>query len=469
VIEALTIADLAGGAALGACERAGMSRGASTDKAAMFARAAEALKSAGAEEGARIRAFFVPGRIEVLGKHTDYAGGRSIVAAVEKGFCVVAAGREDAEIRIVSVGDGRRAQFLLRPDLAPEAGEWSNYPMTAALRVARNFPGRLRGADVAFESDLPVAAGMSSSSAMMVATFLVLSAVNDLPAREEYRREIHSPEDLAGYLGTVENGQSFGSLAGDKGVGTFGGSEDHTAMLCCRAGMLSQYSYCPVRLEKRIAVPKGNVFAVASSGVAAEKTGAAMAKYNRASRLALAVVDVWNESTGRGDAHLAAALKSDQPPAAAARMREILMSRAWGEFAPSGLAARFGHFFAESEEIIPAAGTALENGDVESFGQIVGRSQELAESLLRNQVPQTVFLARSARRIGATAASAFGAGFGGSVWAMVRQERTEEFLAAWKARYAERVCAEAKKAAFFATCAGPATFELSGGQRAENA
>ena len=46
-------------------------------------------------------AFFVPGRIEVLGKHTDYAGGRSLLCAVERGFAVLATPRDDAVVRAV--------------------------------------------------------------------------------------------------------------------------------------------------------------------------------------------------------------------------------------------------------------------------------------------------------------------------------------------------------------------------------
>ncbi len=69
----------------------------------------------------------------------------------------------------------------------------------------------------------------------MIAVFLAAAALNDLDQTVPFRAAIGSTTDLAGYLGTVENGQTFGPLAGDKGVGTFGGSEDHTAILCCRA------------------------------------------------------------------------------------------------------------------------------------------------------------------------------------------------------------------------------------------
>ena len=436
---------------------------AALDKARLLGKAAEALLSAGIDANAAVAALFVPGRIEVLGKHTDYAGGRSIVVATEQGFCMVAAAGQDAALHVMALDVDDRADLSLLPDLTPTVGHWSNYPATVARRVARNFPGPLRGAVIAFCGDLPPAAGMSSSSALMVGIFLILSAINDLPAREEYRREIDDLESLGGYLGTVENGQSFGGLVGDKGVGTFGGSEDHTAILCCRPGQMSQYSYCPVRLERRITMPAGYVFAVASSGVVAEKTGQAMAKYNRASLLASAVADAWRRETGRDDPHVAAAMASGEFTDTARRISKILRSQTAGPFTPDQLIARFEHFLAESENIIPKAGDALcgDVPDLAGLGELVDRSQRLAETLLGNQIPETIALAAAARQCGAVAASAFGAGFGGGVWAMVAEEGASDFLHRWRQRYADDFAARCENAAFFCTHAGPAAFELT--------
>ena len=309
--EPTTLGELADAKSLiGRMTAFGLSGATAGEKAEMFAAAGGTLLKAGIPRDAAARAFFVPGRIEVLGKHTDYAGGRSIVAATERGFCVVAADRDDATVRVFADAAEERAEFRIGPDLSPTVGHWSNYPMTVARRLAKNFGPPLRGAEIAFRNDLPPAAGMSSSSALLVSSYLVLAGVNGLERREEYRTNIDSPEALAGYLGTIENGQSFGTLAGDKGVGTFGGSEDHTAILCCRPGQLAQYSYCPVRAERSIELPGEYVFAVASSGVVAEKTGSARQKYNRASALARAAVEVWNAATERSDAHLAAAVTS---------------------------------------------------------------------------------------------------------------------------------------------------------------
>ena len=435
----------------------GLSREAAAKKGGLFASSAGALLKAGVCGQRTVRACFVPGRIEVLGKHTDYAGGRSMVVAAERGICLIAAGREDAAVAMLDAARGTRADFVIEPDLVPTLAHWSNYPMSVARRVARNFPGSLRGADIAFASDLPSAAGMSSSSALIIATFLALAGVNGLARHAHYGRHIRDREDLAGYLGTVENGQSFGSLAGDRGVGTFGGSEDHTAILCGRPGRISQYSYCPVRFERFVPLPPDHLFAIGVSGVVAEKTGSAMDEYNRLSRLAGAVIELWREATGRDDPHLAAAITSS--PDAPDRLRQILQGGRHSAFAPAELLDRFGQFLEESERIIPSVPNVLDESSLARFGELVDCSHSQGIERLRYQVPETVHLAASARHFGATAASAFGAGFGGSVWALVGRERVEAFVQQWTADYERAFPERADRAEFFAVRAGPAAIE----------
>jgi galactokinase len=435
----------------------GLTEPAAEAKGLLFARCAEALIATGVGREASPATLFVPGRIEVLGKHTDYAGGRSLVAAADRGICAVAVPRGDDALNVIATDLGKSASFRLSTTPAAAPGDWSNYPATAARRLVRNFPDALRGMDIAFAGDLPRASGMSSSSTIIIATAMAMMAVNELTEREEYRTNIASRADLAGYLATIENGSDFGSLRGDRGVGTFGGSEDHTAILCCRRGALSQYSYCPVRLEREIALPEDKVFAVASSGVEADKTGSAREKYNRASALASLVVRAWNDATHRRDAHMASAIASS--PDAPTQMRRVLSDSDLGEGSPEALMSRFDQFHAESEEILPAAGDALLAGDFAEFGRQVDRSQKLTEELLGNQVPETVFLAHSARETGATAASAFGAGFGGSVWAMVDASEADSFLRDWRQAYAKAFPKAEGQSEFFQTRPGPSAFE----------
>ena len=422
-------------------------------KAELFDRAFLLLKRWGEAHASGETRLYVPGRIEVLGKHTDYAGGRSLLCALERGLCVVANRRpSDQFVHIADAVSGQVCQFALSSELDAASQDWSVYPRTVARRVARNFAGSLHGANIVFASDLARSAGLSSSSALIVATFLALREINDLTRDPAYQSNIGTNQDLATYLGCVENGQSFLGLAGHSGVGTFGGSEDHTAILCCRVDRLSQFRFCPARFEQEVPLPPGCIFVIGVSGVVADKTGSARAKYNQASLAAKTILAIWNEGSGRSDPTLFDAATSS--PDAANRIRELLRNSSESFYPRGTLLGRFEQFFNENICNIPGAVNALARNELEEFGVWVDRSQADAEQHLGNQVPETAELARSARALGAIAASAFGAGFGGSVWAMVQSNMAPDFLNRWKEHYHQRFPARAESSEFFVSAAG---------------
>ena len=367
--------------------------------------------------------WFVPGRLEVLGKHTDYAGGPSLLAAVDRGVVVDLTDGADAIVVESAALPGR---LELRPGVDPglPAGHWGHYVQSVLDRLHLNF-GELRPAQLSVESDLPLASGMSSSSALVVAVALALIDHNGLRERAQWRADIDGDIDLAGYLATMENGLSFGSLEGRRGVGTFGGSEDHTAMLCCREGQLTEFTFCPIEERRTVPMPAGWSFVVAVSGVLAEKTGAALASYNEASQLARELVEVWNSATGRSDATLAEALDSSED--AFLGLEAISEDDDW-------LADRLTAFVTERRAIADAV-VALQSGDVEAFGRAAELSHRTADQALGNQIPETNRLQSLARELGAPAASGFGAGFGGSVWALVPTVDADAFAASWLERY----------------------------------
>lgn len=438
----------------------GLSDVESQAKSLMIERCSAALGSPDAEPDILI---FAPGRIEVLGKHTDYAGGRSLLCAMERGFVFAARPREDARVHVTAVDSGETRELSLRYPHDASPGDFSAYVSTVATRLARDFPAVSKGADIAFASDLPAASGMSSSSALVIGIFLVLDAVNRLSEDVEFQGIIHSRETLGNYLGAVENGRPFGALAGDRGVGTLGGSQDQTAILCCRSGMLSQYAFCPVRAEREIEFPTDRVFVVAYSGVAAPKTAGALLRYNEASLAVERILAVWNDTQNRTDGSLGDAVASApdaSAPDASATLRACLAVYEGEDFNPDRLVARFDQFVAEAFDIIPATADAFARGDLAAVGALVDRSQRGAEELLGNQVPETIALTRTARALGADAASAFGAGFGGSVWALVSADSAEAFADAWRAAYAEQFPAAAAAAEFIVTRPGPAATRL---------
>jgi galactokinase len=436
---------------------AGMSGTEARLKADWFDQLENALAQDGVAAG-RARAYWIPGRLEFVGKHTDYAGGRSLCCAIERGISLLAVPRTDCRLRVRDIRSGDVLRTAVDADARAEPGSWGNYVTTVARRIARNFAGPLLGAEIAFASDLPPAAGMSSSSALVTAAFAALSDVNELPASPEYRDAIRSLEDLAAYLGAVENGSTFGALAGDDGVGTAGGCQDHAAILLGRPGALVQYAFMPLRFEQAVAVPDGYRFVIATSGVAAEKTGAALARYNRASATVATMLGMWNRATGRADRSLAEAVEST--PDAADRMRQLIRNTPSPAAEAGALSDRFEQFQTESGMIVRAVADALVEEDLSTLGALVDLSQECAEQLLGNQVPETTELARAARALGAVAASAFGAGFGGSVWALVPEGRTAAFAADWARRYRRAFPRAAERAEIFVTRAGPPMVRL---------
>ena len=401
--------------------------------------------------------FQVPGRVEVLGKHTDYAGGRSLLCATARGFAVAVGRRDDDRIHVI---DSCSNQLL---DLSAGSASghrprWALYPETVLRRARSDFSASVPGCSILLRSDLPSAAGLSSSSALMIGIFLALDAVARFSRTAAFQAAIRSRTDLAAYLASVERGSPFpglGKLDHDQesGVGTRGGGQDHTAILCAEAGRLVRYAFEPPRREATLSVPTGWTFAIGASGVRASKAGGARDRYNRLSDLARQAAERWRSATGRQEPHLGAIATAG--PGAMTQLQDILA----GESDPGrhdALQARVSHFVAESEEIVPDAHAALTAGDMPAFGELVDRSQALAEQLLGNQVPQTAWLAGRARRLGAAAASAFGAGFGGSVWALVPDESSSDFLRRWRDAYHAAHGRKRRTAWFTTDAAAPA-------------
>jgi galactokinase len=380
----------------------------------------------------------VPGRIEVLGKHTDYAGGVSLTCASSKSFlCVVRAHDEPSLV----VRDAIRgtAIAILYDNPNPVAGHsWSRYVATVVSRLLRHFPRPERGVAIVMASNLPGASGMSSSSALVISIALGVLAMTGFPPELSFTRE-----RFAGFAGALESGADFEHLKGDSGVGTKGGSQDHTAILCAKQNDLGLYSYFPVISESSIALPKDLAFVVASSGVKASKTGNAKKKYNLASERATHIVQLWNsvnESSHRTMGEMIGGSDFSRD-----RLREIL------SFQPDSMILwnRFLQFDRETNIIIPSAMEAVRSSNWVSFGQFVDESQRMAGEWLGNQVEETQFLARSARESGAIGASSFGAGFGGAVWALIPQSDVKTFTTTWKKAFAKKFPRRMSTAKFF--------------------
>ncbi len=410
--------------------------------------------------GREISLGFVPGRIEVLGRHTDYAGGRALVCAIDRGFLCVSAANRQGIVRLAEDSEEfPPVEFPLEPSITPRVGHWSNYPMTMARRLIRNFGPtvRLTGVDMVFSSTLPVGSGMSGSSALMMMSFLGIAGVNRLHDAPFFRQNIRDGIDLSMYLACAENGQSFRELTGDKGVGTFGGSEDHAAILNGRDGHLSLFRFRPSVLEEELRWPREWRMVVAYSGVRAEKTREALDKYNLVSRRAALAVKEYNrlysarsrtlrEVAVHAKAHLGKGWLKDVTE------RFQADSRFGREL---DLADRIRQFALEDKRFIPAAVRAIRERDLGTFGRNLTASHRASRSCLRNIADEIDFLQRSALHLGAAGASGFGGGFGGSILAVLPAAKAEKFRTAWEKAYAKRCPERAAAAAFFLATPSP--------------
>jgi galactokinase len=378
--------------------------------------------------------YRVPGRIELVGKHTDYAGGPSLTCATP--FHMHAAVQPHGE-PVVRVHDQRSrttAQVALAADAPMDASRWSVYLAAAARRVARDFPDARCGVEVTLNSTIPTAMGMSSSSALVVTLVMALFDANDLWSIPTWRGVADDELAFAQYCAAVESGAAWGPYGGDTGVGTRGGAQDHIAICASQNSAVGEYTYLPGRVVQRVAWPSEWRIVVATSGVKATKTGNALHAYNRVADSVRTLVAAWNVSTGRGEATLAEVLAS--APDAYEHVMSLADRAASSGVSAEYLRGRVRQYREETTVIVPGMMAAIARADSAEAARLMAWSQEMADTLLQNQVPQTSWLAANARAFGAAGATAFGAGFGGAVWALVAEGDAERCAADWMAAFA---------------------------------
>ena len=347
-----------------------------------------------------------PGRVNLIGEHIDYCGLPVFPMALGRGVRIEFERRADREVRLVNA-DARFAPSTFTVDTRiPEAppGDWSNYARAAAQALARRFPD-LRGVDARLQSDLPIAAGLSSSSALVVAMALAL-----LHANEQALPPLELMELLA---------------QGERYVGTAGGGMDQAIILGAQQGCASRIDFRPVRLTPT-RVPAGWRFIVAWSLVPAEKSGAAQQAYNERTRQC-------------EEARRLVATRLGQPqdityPAllAAASVEELLDAAA--PTLSGVLARRFRHVVTEGTRV-PQAQAAMAVADVTTFGRLIDASHHSLRDDYEVSHPELDQLVELAREAGAVGARLTGAGFGGSIVALCGVEQVAQVTAALRDRF----------------------------------
>jgi galactokinase len=402
----------------------------------------------------RVHLISTPNRVELLGKHTDYQGGETLVLTGPKNFFALAAPATDGVSELVNADPGLGETALRMESDAPEVlaeGVGSRYTIQVARRLTRNLvdadfapPGNVKSV---FLSDIPIGGGTSGSSAKVITDFLIFITTSGLGDSAGFRKLIIENGRKAGlhlnqpvlddfllslsmYIAHYENGLDFGELKGDRGVGTFGGSEDHTAILLGRQGRFLLCRYCPTELLHEVPEPEKHRVVTAYSGKRAEKTQNAMKQYNRLSGDAAEAVRVLNRALGTGYGLLRDFFLELPPSERAEAVEKTLRAAGAGR----GLAGRAFQFFRERELIERAVGF-LRESRMEEYGSLMNLSHELSREYLKNIAPEVDRLQRLANELGALGATGFGGGFGGSCYALVDEAEAKPFIEKWRASY----------------------------------
>jgi galactokinase len=319
-----------------------------------------------------------PGRVNLIGEHIDYHGLAVLPIAIRRRIRVAFRARSDRRIRAVSTKEYGLREFEWTPRLAPTAaGDWENYLRAAAEAVGRKW-GAGAGVDAAVVSDLPPAAGLSSSSALIVAFTLALLQANHRQASFEELMEI------------LPEGEHF--------VGTRGGGMDHAASLASREGCASLIEFEPLAVRP-IPVPPDWRFLVAHSLQTAEKSGAARDQYNARRAAGTAALQRLGFVSYR--AALAEPTSVEKLP-------------------PGPERDSFLHVTSEALRV-RAAVKAMEQNDAASFGRLLVESHASLRDRLKVSSPALDHLVETAVESGALGARLTGAGLGGCAVVFCKQ------------------------------------------------
>ncbi len=415
----------------------------------------------------------VKNRIEYSGKHTDYGGGMTLSSAGNQCFVCISALRDDQEVHMIDANPiFGEDEFELGPDI-PDGDDWRLYTRAGYRRLWKDlervgYNGMPKGIDAAFMGNIPIGGGTSGSSAKVITDFFALARPNYMLENPDFRdilmenaievgMNLDSSEadevDLAlsMYLSCFENGKPFGNLTGGEGVGTFGGSLDHTSIILCQPGRLLLAKYCPTEILDYIDWPKDLLLLSLYTGARAEKTKGAQALYNFAAKRASLAVDIWNAETG-SDAKLLRDIPIGFPISffddftGMKSIADVLgktSSEVRAEYGRIpydnyGLAERFQQFTIDNmctDTIV----RALHPLKADALAHAVNLSHEMSRNCLWNVVPETDHAQKAALSAGALCSSAFGAGGGGSTHATINPLKTDTnaFKREWKAKYLE--------------------------------
>jgi galactokinase len=339
--------------------------------------------------------WYAPGRVNLIGEHTDYNDGFALPFAIGAGVCVAAGRRTDELIVVASRQCGSATVTTPLAGLRPgEVGGWAAYPAGVAWALS-SAGHRLGGVSLAVDADLPLGSGLSSSAALACATGLALADLHGLAL---------SRADVA----------AAGRLAENAFVGAPTGVMDQLAVLLSQAG---HALLLDCRDKAGTLVP----FAPASAG------------------LCLLVIDTRarHELTDGGYGARRRACEQAARVLGVRSLRDVAGTSDLDRIADPELKRRARHAITESQRVLETAGL-LSRGDLPAAGPLLTASHVSLRDDFQVSWPEADSAVAAACAAGALGARMTGGGFGGSVIALAPAAAAEEVADTVSADFARR-------------------------------
>jgi galactokinase len=352
--------------------------------------------------GSRPRVFSAPGRVNLIGEHTDYNDGFVLPMAIDRRTFVAASPRDDRTIRAASMNAGGRIEFEIGGEYS-SGHDWANWTtwggyIYGMVECLRREEFDLRGADLLISSDVPIGAGLSSSAALEISTGVALLEISG---------QMVDPVDLA-LVGQRAEREFAGTMCGimDQYIACLG-IEGHALLIDCRS---LEYRAAPIDLERaRIVVCDSMV-----------KHNLASGEYNRR-----------RAECEDGVKRLSKYLPGIQ----ALRDVEIDDFDFYAGALPETIRRRCNHVITENARTV-AAVEALERGDLLQFGKLMYSSHESLRMDYEVSCRELDLLVSIALRCdGVFGARMTGGGFGGCTVNLVAPDSVDQFVATVSGEY----------------------------------
>ena len=368
------------------------------------------------------RAFFAPGRANLLGAHLDYNGGCVMPVALSKGTYALIAPRQDGLMVAESEQfPGERVEVPLRELTPGRTRSWSAY-LEGALWTAQEAWGALPGLELQLAADLPMAKGLSSSASVEC---VVVRAIADLLGVEAHADELIR----------------LAHAAETRYVGVRCGILDQTAIFLGRENAVLHFDCTELTREHLPLDAREALVAVMDTGSARGLASSAfnqrVAECTRA--LAIAQEEVPGVACLRD-------LRREDYQRCEARLPELLQRRVR-------------HVIDEQERTERGA-EALRRGDLAGFGAMMSAAHRSLRELYEVSTPELDALVAAATSVpGCYGSRLTGAGFGGCAVALVRPSAREEFEQRVPRDYRE-VCGRDTEVMWFTPAGGPRELSL---------